>query len=231
MFERLSCDLTIITDGEDHNKFFILKDRLLVIPLSMQRQIVKLAHEGHQGLVKTKQLLRQKVWFIGSSKLVEEICRSCLPCQAATHGGTEKGEVHPTELSSNCWENLCIDFVGPFPNEMYLLVTIDEYSHYPVVQIVRSTSALSTTKKLYDIFSLFGIPLVLKSDEGPPFQSEKFRSFCKSLRIKHKRITPCHPPANGTAEHFMRTLEKSTQSAITENLNWTTKLQKFLRNY
>ena len=41
----------------------ILKNNKLVIPTSLQGRILDLAHESHQGIVKTKQLLREKVWW------------------------------------------------------------------------------------------------------------------------------------------------------------------------
>lgn len=41
----------------------LLRGSRLVIPSSLQRKIVNIAHEGHQGIVKTKQLLREKIWF------------------------------------------------------------------------------------------------------------------------------------------------------------------------
>ena len=44
--------------------------------------------------------------------MVEE-CRNCIPCQAATHGGTANEEMRPTELPANSWEYLCMDFTGP----------------------------------------------------------------------------------------------------------------------
>ena len=230
VFQRIASDLTIHTDKDDHERFIILNDRLLVIPRELQRQVVKLAHEGHQGVVKTKQLLRQKVWFNGSAEMIEEECRNCLPCQASTHGGTSQEEIQPSPLPSGSWEHLCADFTGPFANGKYLLVVIDEYSRYPVVEPVRSTSAQSTIRKLDEMFALFGIPLILKTDNGPPFQSEEFRRFCRTLGIKHRRITPLHPQANGTAERFMRTLGKAIRTAVTEGQDWTRELNKFLRN-
>lgn len=230
-FQNIASDLTVQAEKDDDDRFVILNGNLLVVPKSMQKQVVKLAHEGHQGVVKTKQLLRQKVWFNGSAKMVEEECQHCIPCQASTHGGTSKEEIQPSELPSGSWENLSVDFIGPFSNGKYLLVVIDDYSRYPVVQPVRSTSAQSTIRKLDEIFALFGIPKIIKSDNGPPFQSEEFRKFCKTLGIKHRRITPLHPQANGTAERFMRTLGKAIRSSVTEGLDWQTELNKFLRNY
>ena len=40
-----------------------------------------LAHEGHQGMVRTKTRLREKVWWPGMDKQVEEVVRDCHSCQ------------------------------------------------------------------------------------------------------------------------------------------------------
>ena len=34
------------------------------IPSSLQNRTIEIAHEGHQGIVKTKRFLREKVWFL-----------------------------------------------------------------------------------------------------------------------------------------------------------------------
>ena len=41
-----------------------------------------LAHVGHQGIVKTKCLIREKVWFPGIDKMVKDKVDNCLACQA-----------------------------------------------------------------------------------------------------------------------------------------------------
>jgi len=43
----------------------VLRGTRIVIPDAFQLRIVNLAHEGHRGIVKTKSLLREKVWFAG----------------------------------------------------------------------------------------------------------------------------------------------------------------------
>ena len=40
----------------------VLRGTRLVIPRKLRKQVLELAHEGHQGIVKTKQRLRTKVW-------------------------------------------------------------------------------------------------------------------------------------------------------------------------
>ena len=55
----------------------------IVVPKALQRRVVNVSHEGHQGIVKTKQLIRSAVWFPGIDHMTEDVVRSCLPCEAA----------------------------------------------------------------------------------------------------------------------------------------------------
>ena len=41
----------------------VLRGTRIVIPQSLRKQVLHLAHEGHQGIVKTKGRLRTKVWW------------------------------------------------------------------------------------------------------------------------------------------------------------------------
>ena len=61
----------------------VLRGSRIVVPESLQCRMVKLAHDGHQGLVKSKRLLRAKVWFPGMDKVMGKEVKVCLPCQAS----------------------------------------------------------------------------------------------------------------------------------------------------
>ena len=50
----------------------ILKDNRIVLPTVFHRTAVKRAHVGHQGVQKTKALMRSKVFFIGMHKAIED---------------------------------------------------------------------------------------------------------------------------------------------------------------
>jgi hypothetical protein len=62
----------------------ILRQCRLVIPTVLQERAVSLAHEGHQGIVKTKTLLRTKCWFPWIDEMTENMVKHCLACQANT---------------------------------------------------------------------------------------------------------------------------------------------------
>ena len=50
----------------------ILKDNCIVLPTIFHRTTVKLDHVGHQGVQKTKALMRSKVFFIGMDKAIQD---------------------------------------------------------------------------------------------------------------------------------------------------------------
>ena len=113
----------------------------------------------------------------------------------------------------------------------YLLVIIDDYSRFPVVEVINSVSAATVIPKIDKIFSEFGVPNVLKSDNGSPFNSRDFQLFANDLGFKHRKTTPYWPRANGEAERFMRTIKKVVKASVATGKNWKQEMFKFLRNY
>ena len=72
----------------------------------------------------------------------------------------------------------------------YVLVVIDDYSRFPEVEIVHSTSVKAVLPKLNRAFATYGVPQVVKSDNGPPFNGHEFAQFADYLGFKHRRVTP-----------------------------------------
>ena len=86
----------------------ILRDHRLIIPDSLRKKVTEIAHASHQAIVKTKQLIREKIWFPGIDKKVEQAAKSCilyLACipSPAQHEPLSTG----TAKHSSC--NQCID--------------------------------------------------------------------------------------------------------------------------
>ena len=68
----------------------------IVVPNTGRNRAVDLAHVGHQGIVKTKQLIREKVWFPGVEKMVKEKVGS----------NYLQGTVTRTSTDDNCYQPL-----------------------------------------------------------------------------------------------------------------------------
>ena len=172
-FDRVFDELSVI--GCD-NKAIVMCANRVVIPSALHRCVVLVAHDGHQGVSKTKDLLRSKVWFIGIDNLVEEVIRSCHACQM----NTEKVNSEPVRMSSmpsGPWEQLDADFYGPTIDNTLLLVLVDEYSRFPIVREIVS-SAAKVIHVYHEVIATFGDNDRLKKDNGPPFNGAEFKRFC-----------------------------------------------------
>ena len=224
-FKRIEKELSVTEDG------IVLRETRIVMPQALREKAVEIAHEGHLGIVKTKGLTREKVWFPGIDKLVENKTTSCIACQA-TIKDNKLEPLKMQDLANGPWEVIAVDFKGPIgENHKYILVCMDEFSRYPEIEIVPSTSENCVIPKLEKIFSTHGIPFIMKSDNGSPFNGSKMKEFAKQSGYIHRRITPEWPRANGECERFMRNLNKVIQATHIEGKSWQQEVFNFVRNY
>ena len=208
----------------------VLRGERTVIPKNLVNDVVSIGHEGHQGIVKCKRLLRSLYWFPRMDEIITKKVSKCRPCQAAVETPSEE-PIQSSILPDYPWQSVDLDFLGPLPSGDYILVAIDAYSRFPEVFVVRSTSFYATVKHLNKLLSSYGIPETIKTDNGPPFKSWNFKKFAKKMGFKHRRITPRHPKANGLVENFNKVLIKTLKIARMQGLPWQREMFTFLRSY
>ena len=151
---------------------------------------MNIAHEGHQGVVKCKQLLRGNVWFPGIDALVTKIVNQCISYQCNTPNYTIEPYIM-SPLPSAPWVEVSIDF-NKLSHTQYLLVVTDDYSRYHVVESVNSTSSHHVIPVVDKIFLMFEVPEIVKSDNCPPFQGGEFHHYAQYLGFPHHKITLYH---------------------------------------
>ena len=198
-------------------EWMIFREHRIVLPDALRRKVVKLGHSlGHLGKTKTKQMLREKYWFPCMNTMIDtaidQAIDQCYECRVATRESREE-PIKVTRIPSRPWDRVGVDHGGPYPDNHYNLVGIDKRTRYPAVETVSSTNFQAAKAKLKHILANQGTPRRLESDHGPQFNSEEFAEFPKQEGFHHHRITPLHPRANGEAERFMRTLNKTEQIA------------------
>ena len=225
-FRRIKDELTV---DVQHN--IILKGNRIILPSKFHKDAVTICHVGHQGIEKTKKLLRTKVFFFGMDKMVEDLISNCISCQC-----TGPSKPHPpiqtTDIPDNVWDTIHMDYLGPVPVvNKYVLVMMDKRSRYPEIAFVNNTSAKSLINVLHKTFSAYGIPAKIITDNGPPFTSNELRHFMEENGIVHHRITPRWPQANGQVENFNKPLMKTIRAAYIERKDIETECYKFLRQY
>lgn len=66
----------------------------------------------------------------------------------------------------------------------------------------------NVAKFLYEfIFTRFGVPRELQSDQGPQFTSNLIATLMQEYQIRHGKSSPYHPQENGQVEVTNRELE------------------------
>ena len=207
----------------------VMRGNRIIMPGSLWKQTLSLAHEGHQGIVRTKSRLREKVWWPNMNKQVEQLVKACYQCQLV--GPRPKPEpIRSTKLPDGPWSNIAVDLLD-IPAGNHLLVVIDIFSRWPEAVLVKKTDAQHIITAMEGIFRTHGLPQSIRSDNGPPFASKEFESFLKHLGIEHQKGIPYWPQSNGEVERCNQTILKAIRIANLEGTNWRTALENFLFQY
>ena len=100
-------------------------------------------------------------------------------------------------------------------SQFYLLVLVDQFSRFPVVEILKLLSTSAVVVMLEHVSSQYGIPHVLISENRPPFSGQLIPFYLAQQGIQHS-VTTCWLQGNGEANHFMCTIQKAIRAACSE---------------
>jgi putative transposase len=114
-----------------------------------------------------------------------------------------------------------IDFKGEFrmgDGELcYPLTIADAHTRFLLaVDALTSTAHAGTHEVVERVFREYGLPAVIRSDNGGPFSTKAIGGLSRlsvwwtQLGIKHDRIAPGRPDQNGSHERMHRTLKQNT---------------------
>lgn len=208
----------------------LLRDTRIVLPRKLQGKAIEISHLGHAGVNSMKRMLRERVWWPKLSKDVEAFCATCVPCVAMQRDDCP-APMNTTMLPQHPWDYVAIDHYSAGRIEDKILVTVDYYSRFVQAIPVSSTSSDCTTRALQKIFDITGNPTRMRADNGPPFDSADFKSWCELRGVKLINSTPLDPEQNGLVESQMRGLNRSLRAALLEMKNWRGELQTYIRAY
>jgi transposase InsO family protein len=121
---------------------------------------------------------------------------------------------------------MSMDITGPHPRSRegneYIMTVVDSFSKFAEAFPIRVHTAQVVARRLVDgVFSRYGVPLRLLSDQGPEFESALIQELCKSYGIEKLRTSSYQPRTNGTCERFHRTLNSMLAKVVSESQrNW-----------
>lgn len=197
----------------------------VVIPQKLFPLLFKFYHEaptaGHLGIFKTLQRIQPHFWAKDLKQTITDMVRSCKTCQLSKPAqNTKVGEL-VSEVATRPFEKVFIDHTGPYPTSekgnKYLLTIVDSFSKYTVFLPARNTAARTTVRLLKTgLFSYFGFPKYLVTDNVPGFRSKEMTQMCLEFGITQITTAPYHPQSN-ISERVNRNLKTALRLYHNQN--------------
>ena len=184
----------------------------LVLPQRFHSKILRSVHDdmGHQGLEKTMELLRERVYWPTMAADVSNWVSQCSRCQVAKGNYTiPRPKIGHLE-SNNPMDLLCLDFTKIDPSRTgkeNVLIMTDAFSKFSVAVVTPNQRALTVAKVLVDKwFHVHRVPSCIHSDQGKSFDNDIIWSLCKMYGVEQSLTCPYNPWGNAQCERFNWTL-------------------------
>jgi hypothetical protein len=135
------------------------------------------------------------------------------------------------------FEKWALDFVGPISpisrkkNDM--LVCTDYVTKWVKAKSLFMATEKSIVEFIYeDIFTCFGVPHEIVTDQGTQFTSKLMKELTEKYGIKHYKSSPYHPQDNGQVESTNKVLEDIlTKTFQLHHQDWADRLPEALWAY
>lgn len=156
---------------------------------------------GHRGIWATYNKIKERYWWKGLYKDVEEFVASCTKCQLQSKI-RYRDELHPTYPLAIHFQWV-IDLVAmPLGlwSMKYLVLAREELSNFVEGRALRTKSTEGVCRFiLEDIFSRYGSIGRMRADRGE-LDAAEARSFFQRYGVKLRLTTAYNPEANGKSE-------------------------------
>lgn len=207
------------------------KSDKVILPLVLRSNALTIAHMGHPGVISMQRILRSRVWWPGIDQDIKDVVKTCEGCILVER--TDPPEpLKMTMMPEKAWQCLAIDFFDATARNIHLLVIVDYHSRYVCIKhMSKDKTAEEVIIKLEEVFAIFDYPASIKSDNGPPFNSETFAKYCSQHGIHLQHSIPLWPQSNGEVEIQNKGIKRILQIAFAQKGNWKKMLQTYVSTY
>ncbi|KAK8600940.1 hypothetical protein V6N12_050785 [Hibiscus sabdariffa] len=211
------------------------------VPEEEQKDIMYHCHAascgGHFGGNRTAaKILQSGFYWPTLFKDAHAFAKACDRCQRT--GNISRRNEMPLQniLEVELFDVWGIDFMGPFPSshgDLYILLAVDYVSKWVEAIATPKNDAKIVMKFLHkNIFTRFGVPRALISDEGSHFDNKLTAKALRRYGVRHRIATAYHPQTNGQAEISNREIKQILEKTVNTNRkDWSPKLDEALWAY
>ena len=188
---------------------------------SKQADLLQSAHaEGHFGA----RFVFRKIWEQGFywPKLLQDaqqLISTCRPC--LRHNVAKRGFLPSMpDWSLAPMDHISCDLLHLEPTargNLYVLVCLDVASRFVWLRPLQNEAAATIAQAFLQIFSEFGTPRILSSDNGSEFRNDVMSGLAKLFETKQTFSAPYNPEANGATERHVSTAKLCLRKMLQGN--------------
>ena len=179
----------------------LMKGERVIIPPSCRDAIMDDLHKSHTGINKALALARTCVYWPGMEADETAYIKRCLMCIESSNPPIETFHSHEVPPRA-------LDFFQDHHGKKYLIIT-DYFSKFPYIFPVASAHHFKTINHLRELFTAEGVPAIVMSNNGPPFNGDEFKRFAWEFDFVHTTSSPHFHQSNG----FIKAMVKKVKNA------------------
>ena len=226
------CDKNLPTDVHEfwnHREALSIESGLItfgnriIVPREMRPEMLQYIHEGHQGKERCLLWARNTVFWPKMTYDIQELIEKCIICQE--HGRSQPIIGTTQELPLFPWHTLATDIF--YWKRMDFLIVADVFSKYFLVRKLANSTSAAICAELATIVTELGLPHIIRSDNGPCYNSKEFQQFLQCYSITHHTSSLHHPKSNGFVERMVGVAKKLMDKAESEGKLWISCLYEY----
>ena len=145
----------------------------IIVPREIRPEMLQYIHEGHQGKERCLLRARNTVFWPKMTYDAQQLIEKCVICQ-------EYGKSQPIigttqELPPFPWHTLATDMF--YWKRMDFLIVVDVFSKYIILRKLPNSTSAAVCIELSMIVTELGLPHIIRSDNGPCYNSKEFQQF------------------------------------------------------
>ena len=197
-----------------------------VIPGHLVQSVMQGLHcspfSGHLGIKRTLLKAKDRYFWPHMNSQLHDFVKNCQVCARTKLDPNHQKAPLQSITVNEPFVFWAMDYMGPLPEttqgNKHLLVIMDHFTKWCEVFPTKDQKARTVAEILVSkVFSRFGPPTVIHSDQGRNFESNLMHEICCLMGIHKSRTSAYHPQCDGLVERQNRTLQDMLASYVSEH--------------
>ena len=170
----------------------------MLVPKILRNEMKRLLHSGHLEIVKTINRAKEIIYWPRIYNDITNIVNACELCLEHRNKQNKNLLHHTTCQKLRGQKIVAMDNFHP-GRKPYLAIVDYTTGFFDIIQLPGKLSSMVVIHAKH-LFSKYGIPRVVISDNGAEFRANTFKNFSKQWDFKHTTSSPQYPKSNGQIE-------------------------------